>query len=225
MIVLIRGHIRNSFDNNKLYEFIKDLYEKNSDLEIYISTFSIVQNNISWRIIEIIDIPVTDEFIYNYFKDLSHLIKKIIIIDDTIIKLVGNVEGKINNGDAPLIGWKNYWYCKYEALNYINNSIENKNTYVVNLRFDLFSNSNNFNKNDSILFIENNKNKGLNKNLFIKEFHLRSFGIDNLYIGNIKTQYELASHFFYNLDDIILNNSIITNPELFVFIENEIIFS
>jgi hypothetical protein len=42
MILILRGHIRNSFDNNKLYELIKLIYEKNSDLMIYIHTWSIV---------------------------------------------------------------------------------------------------------------------------------------------------------------------------------------
>jgi hypothetical protein len=61
MILILRGHIRDSFDNNNLYELIKSIYEKNGDLMIYIHTWSIFQNNLSWRKMDNIFIEVTEK--------------------------------------------------------------------------------------------------------------------------------------------------------------------
>ena len=85
MILIIRGHIRKSFENKQFYNFIKKIYEIYPTLEIYIHTWSIFANNISWREIEVNDNIVTEDTIYTYFDDLKHLIKNIIIDDDTKI--------------------------------------------------------------------------------------------------------------------------------------------
>ncbi len=109
MILILRGHIRKSFDDNKLYNLIKIIYNNNECLEVYISTFNKLQSNISWRYIEEINVVVNEEYIYNYFKDLTFLIKKILIIDDQKIDLVGNLLGKLSKSNMPVIGWKRYW--------------------------------------------------------------------------------------------------------------------
>jgi len=218
MIFILRGHIRLSFENNKLYYLIKDIYNKNPDLELYISTFNILQNNISWRKIIDINIPVNNEYIYDYFKDLSSLIKKILIIDDQNIDLIGNLNGKLCNSNMPVIGWKRYWYCKHKILEYINNLKNNKNEFVINCRFDIFCNSNNFDENEILNFIENNKNKIFIYNKFIQDKYCH--GIDNIYIGNINTQYKLSNKFFFNLDNIDKKYYVIKHQEMLVYIEN-----
>jgi hypothetical protein len=222
MIIVLRGHIRKSFQDDNLYNLIKKIYEKNSDLKIYITTFDIIQNSISWRRIEENNEKVSEEMIYNYFRELTQLIKYCMIIDDTKITLIGNLSGKIARTMAPVIGWKNYWYCKYQIIDYLYTSLENKKEPVVNLRFDIFSNSNNFKEVDVISFIENKKKIDFIKNVFIRE--KQSLGIDNVYMGNIETQNKLISRFYYHLDDILLYNKTIVNQEVLVFTENDIIF-
>ena len=106
IIIILRGHIRKSFDDDKLYNLIKKI-NLIYNIHIYIHTWNIQQTNVSWRPIEKIDNIITKESIYNYFKDLSFLIKHIIIDDDTKIKLIGNLEGTIGT-ICPLIGWKRY---------------------------------------------------------------------------------------------------------------------
>ena len=44
--------------------------------------------------------------------------ENIIIDDDATIQLIGNLNGNINNGPMPIIGWKNYWYGKYKIIEY-----------------------------------------------------------------------------------------------------------
>ncbi len=218
MILILRGHIRKSFDDNKLYNLIKIIYNNNECLEVYISTFNKLQSNISWRYIEEINVVVNEEYIYNYFKDLTFLIKKILIIDDQKIDLVGNLLGKLSKSNMPVIGWKRYWCSKYKILEYIYNLKKNENEHVINCRFDIFCNSNNFDTDEILNFIENNKNKIFIHNKFIKEKYRH--GIDNIYIGNIGTQYKLSNKFFFNLDSIEKKYYFIKHQEMLVYIEN-----
>ena len=224
MILIIRGHIRNTFDTKDFYNLIKNIYYDYPDLKIYIHTWNILSNGISWRNVDKNTDIVTEEYIYDYFNDLNHLIKHIIIDDDTKINLIGNLEGKISNCKMPIIGWKNYWYGKYKIIEYINNlNIDFKET-IINLRFDILNNSYSLDSEIIINFINNNNVKEFEKNIFIYNFE--KCGLDNLYLGNIYTMYKLIFYFNYELDNILLNKINKTNnPEYIVYRMNNILFN
>jgi hypothetical protein len=223
MILIIRGHIRDSFKTKELYTLIKKIHQLFPDLKIFIHTWNIFSNNISWRKINTSYKNVTNKIIYDYFDDLKPLIKHIIIDDDTKIDLIGNLSGKINSSLMPVIGWKNYWYGKYKIIDYLYNTDIDKNEMVVNCRFDVLNNSNSFTENTIINFIKNNSKTVFTKNVFLfgDENHL---GIDNIYIGNIETMHLLGKQFFYELDDILLKNSDIQYQEKLVFRINSVLF-
>ena len=223
MIFVIRGHIRNSFDTTKLYDFIEELYNIYPDLKIFIHTWNIFANNISWRKININNNEVTQELIYNYFGKLKTCIKHIIIDNDKNISLIGNLNGNVSISPMPLIGWKNYWYGKYKIIDYIYNQQQYDEETIVNFRFDLFSNSNNFDKNLIIDFIKKNNEIKITKNMFL--FNHAANGNDNIYIGNINTMYKLISKFFYELDDILCKHNNIRHQEQLVYIINKQIFN
>jgi len=224
MILMLRGHIRESFNSNTLYNFVKELSNLFPDLNIYIHTWNIFANNLSWRKIENNNNIVDDNIIFNYFNDLKHLIKKIIIDDDSKIELIGNLNGNVGLSTMPLKGWKNYWYGKYNIINYIYNTDIDKNEFVINTRFDLFYNSHNFNYLQIINFIKNN-----NKNLFTEnKFLINKYqhGIDNIYIGNINTIYKLIHKFYYELDNILIEHiDYSLNQEKLVFLLNYKLFN
>ena len=81
IIIILRGHIRNSFDDDKLYNLIKKI-SLNYKIFIFIHTWNIQQSSISWRKVDQINNIITPDTINNYFKDLVPLIKNIIIDDD-----------------------------------------------------------------------------------------------------------------------------------------------
>jgi len=141
MILILRGHIRDSFNNTKLYDLVKDIVKIKPNIKILIHTWNVFANSLSWRIVQQDNRPVTNEIIYEYFKDLKGLIKHIIIDDDNNIKLIGNLDGKVPGGNQNLRGWKNYIYGKYKIIEHIYNKYENKNEMVINCRFDIFVNS------------------------------------------------------------------------------------
>lgn len=222
MILIIRGHIRNAFKTQNLYNLIEMLYNIFPELNIFIHTWNIFSNNISWREIPINGEIVSEDIICNYFGKLNNCIKHIIIEDDKNIRLHGNLEGTINNGPMPIIGWKNYWYGKYKIINYIFNNFKYHDRIVVNTRFDILDNSNNFSGKTIIDFIKNNSGKKLIKNVFL--FNDEVNGIDNIYIGNIYTMYRLTNSFFYNLDDILIKHNDTINQERLVYRINSIMF-
>ncbi len=223
MILIIRGHIRNSFETKKLYNLLKEIHNLFPDLKIYIHTWNIVANNISWRQIKANEENVNEQMIYDYFDDLKHLIKNIIIDDDSKIKLIGNLSGRINKGPMPIIGWKNYWYGKHRAIDSIYNTSIDEDEMIVNCRFDLLNNSNSFNQETIVHFLKNNGQKKFTKNIFLfnDENHC---GIDNIYIGNIHTMYTLIHKFFYELDDILIQHTDTANQEKLVYRINRILF-
>lgn len=223
MILIIRGHIRNSFESKDLYNLIEELYNLFPDLKIFIHSWNIFANNISWRKININNNIVNEEIIYNYFDKLNPCIKHIIIDDDKNIQLNGNLVGNINNGPMPIIGWKNYWYGKYKIIDYIYNNCNCNDEMVINFRFDIFNNSNSFNKKIIIDFIKNNSNITFKKNIFL--FNKEKNGIDNIYIGNVNTMYKLNNKFFYELDDILKKNSNVKNQERLVYRINSQLFN
>jgi hypothetical protein len=185
------------------------------DLKIFIHTWNVVSNNISWRKIDVNNEPVTVELINTYFSELQKLIKHIIIDDDSKIELIGNLKGKINNGPMPIIGWKNYWYGKYKIIDYIYNENIDENETIINLRFDILDNSNSINEKLIIDFINNNMGTNFTKNKFIVDYE--KGGIDNVYIGNIKTMHKLIKTFFNELDSILSNNTDTKHQEKLVY--------
>jgi hypothetical protein len=222
MIIILRGHIRNSFDNDKLYNLIFKI-SQDFNISIYIHTWNIQQSNISWRPIQKIDNLITKELIINYFnqkeKDLSIYIKHIIIEDDTKIKLIGNLEGTIGP-KCPIIGWKRYIYSLYQIIDYVRKvSVDD---FIFNMRFDIYSNSFYINENNIINLINNNYNKKFKKNIFL--YNNLKYGLDNIFCGDSKTMYKLFKYFNENLDYIISKNKFIQNQEFLLFIENELIF-
>jgi hypothetical protein len=225
MILIIRGHIRTSFETKQLYNFVKKIHIIFPDLKIFIHTWNIFSNNISWRNITINEQNVNDKIIYDYFDDLKHLIKNIIIDDDNKINLIGNLCGKINNGLMPIIGWKNYWYGKYKIIDYLYNMNIDENEMIVNCRFDILSNSNSNDINEECIinFIKNNSKILFTKNIFLCNHEIN--GIDNIYIGNINTLYKLTKKFFYELDDILIKNNDTIHQEMLVYRINNILFN
>ena len=219
MILILRGHIRTSFNCKQLYNFISILYKLYPDLKIFIHTWDIIANNISWRNTHI----VTEELIRNYFGDLSNLIKHIIIDNDQQIELIGNLQGNINKGRMPTIGWKNYWYGKYKIIDYIHNNFNFYDEMVINTRFDLFCNSNNFNIQVILNLITKNYKTKFQKNIFLFDFE--KCGIDNIYIGNVNTMHKLIKTFHFELDDILSKNLDIISQEFLVHRLNNLLFA
>ena len=199
MILVLRGHLRSSFTDERLYKFIKDLSELYTDLKLYIHTWSVLQSKISWRPLEENQSPVTETLILEYFKDLAPRIQKIMIANAEEIQLIGATEGIIRCTQAPLIGWKRYWYGKYQIAKYLKETADPTES-VINTRFDIFHLPH-YSLEESNLFSFLQKNPKSIKNKFIRDGCFG--GMDNFYIGTVDSQFRLADRFHRQLDYIL----------------------
>ena len=224
--IILRGHIRGSFDNDDLYDYVKDL-DNEYDLTIYIQTWNIIQTNVSWRYMEKNENVVTEDLINDYFDDLSGNINKIIILDDSKIELIGKTTGRMGKTSGSNLGWKQMWYGIYEIAEYVKNTEPEHDNFVINTRFDVFNNSVSFSK-DMIVEKLNDimhsslKPETIKKNIFLKD--LEFFGIDNFYIGNSNTIFKLAERFYFNLDEIVIKYPKVTSHEFYTFHVNNLLF-
>ena len=91
MILILRGHIRDAFHNQDLKNLVTDMYHMDPTLKIYIHTWNVYSNGVSWRNVDINPQRVNAQTIESYFNELAPLIQHIIIDDDASISLIGNV--------------------------------------------------------------------------------------------------------------------------------------
>ena len=220
MKLVLRGHIRNAFDNNNLLNLIKTIIKKYNNIEIYIHTWYEYSNNLSWRDIDENNVKVNDKVIYDYFNEINENIKHIIIDNDKYIQLIGNINGTIGQTPMPIKGWKNYWYGKYRITEYLynlHNSLINEPIFT--MRFDILNNSVSFTTQNIVSFFNNNTIINTKQCKFITMY--KKMGLDNLYVGNIKSLYKLTDHFYNNLDEILKCNLQCSNQEYLVYTENE----
>jgi len=217
MFIMLRGHIRNSFQDDKLYNLIKNISLKNN-IKLYIHTWNIIQSDLSWRKLDKIEYPVDESMIRNYFKDLNRYIVEIMIDDDKHINLEGSVDGFVSMTETPKRGWKNMWYGKKRLIDSINRDIVNIEENIINIRFDIFTNSHALSNGFILNFIEENKNK-IDRIKLISNHEI--LGIDNFYLGTLNAMFNLIYNFHFNLDDILLKHKV-RNQEFLVFRENNL---
>ena len=221
--VIIRGHVRDSFLNNKMDIFIK-LLTIIYDVEIYIHSWNISEANSSHRKLLDNKFTIDENKILDYFINSKKYIKKIFIDDDTKINIIGNIDGKIGNTNMPIIAWKKMWFGIHKCCEYVYNS---KIYYdgILNIRIDNFNvMCSTINKINDITNIINRLNLMLHSSCDNKIKLLsdkRVFGIDNCFIGNVSSIYKMTYNFVHNLDDIISKQKNINNQE-FVFYDEVI---
>jgi len=217
MIILLRGHIRNAFDNSKLYNCLSKLHQVYG-ITIYIHTWNIIRSSLSWRTLSEDITEVTPELIYTYFKDLP--IAHIIIDDDTKIQHIGITDGLLGDTPIPIKAWKNMWYGKHRIISYMNTL---PNQHILNMRFDFFLNWVEINLDDCVFeFV----NKYIYSELYNIKFIINvGFGVDNMYLSNLSIMTTLINHFYYNLDTIVIKYSTIRCQEFLVLWENDVLFA
>lgn len=221
--LILRGHIRNSFDKPDLYHLIKQIAIQYTELKIYIHTWNKKSSNVSWRSVPEDNMEITEDIIRNYFKDTAQYIRKIFIDDDTQIEIKGQKNGIICKTKQPIIAWKNMWYGIAKITEEVYNDKSTKNSIVVNTRFDVMQNSHTITATEIHLFIkEQLKAAKYQRNQFYYKNN-NYFGIDNLYTGDIETVHKLVMHMYENLDTILAKYPKIFVQEVMVFYENNCI--
>ena len=219
--VAIRGHVRDSFSTNKLYRFMKRLTQM-YDTEFYIHTWSVRQVSMSWRPMEDDHEEITEDTVKSYFRDLAKNIKVIFVDDDSDARINGSIEGNIASSRTPKLGWKRYVYGQLRILEHLYLVSKDENEFLLNTRFDLFSNSYVFPFDDVVRFVARTRAiPSLRENVFMRDGMY--CGVDNIIAGTIKSNYELIEILHDAIDELVDAKPDIKNPEFFFPIANELL--
>jgi len=215
--IVIRGHVRDSFSTDLLYDFLRrltDIY----DTKFYIHTWKVKQTSVSWRPIEDDTTAITMGSVESYFRELAANIRVLIIEDDSDAQLCGSTEGKLASTRTPKLGWKRYIYGQFRILRHLRMISNDDTEFLLNTRFDLFSNSYVFPIDEIVQFVARTRGGKIDKNVFMREGVY--CGVDNIIAGTIRSNYELMKKIHEDLDDIVAETPDIRNPEFFVPIAN-----
>jgi hypothetical protein len=218
LIVLLRGHVRQAFYDNRLYLFLLELSKK-YNLHIYIHTWSILQSDLSYRQIPVNNLVVTEEMVLAYFRDLNPFIVSLEIDDPSSAVVTG--EGIVCKTACPVKAWKHMWAGVMRVVQKMNETgLYPNSTTVINTRFDLFSSplDPQMNKQRLLEFVDTVFPSYLYTNLFFyNEPHPFN---DNFYIGNVSSMTNIVTHFYLNLEDIMTRYPDVIHQEDLVYLEN-----
>jgi hypothetical protein len=202
MKILLRGHIRNSFDDNNLYNLLKSI-DIQIGIELYIHTWNIVSSGLSWRGIKPNHTHVNKEMIHRYFRDLTPKIKVLMIDNEQSVVLKGRTQGLISITRMPIKGWKYMLHGMFRLIEFVHNIIPDKNEKILITRFDILNNHCNITpsymenyirihaKTDApILFSNGTANN-------------REMGCDNILLGRASAIYRLIHMLHTNLDEVL----------------------
>ena len=220
--LLLRGHIRNSLENNKLYDLIKELTQT-LNIDIYICTWIHLEAKSSYRQLdetkqnkELLITQLTD-----YFKDLNLNIKTIDIQNDEDCIINGRIDGKLTDAtNMPIIGWKRMLWNMNRGMRLINTDIPYN--FALNMRLDLmnleFLDTDNGLFQQNILdWIKSTLITPVDKIIFLRDTEFG--GVDNIYIGNIEFLKLFLNELTTNLDNVLLEYKDLINQEFIFFRE------
>lgn len=217
--LIIRGHIRSSLSDSRLRTLLDEMSDI-FDMGIYVQTWNIVQNGLSWRNLEVVEDIVTREMVVDYIG--GERIREIRILDDSKIKHHGNIEGKIGRTPCPVVAWKNMYYGKFIASKDVMER-EDPKSATIQLRFDILSNPFSpriselmeFFARDLKLFDEHEQ-----ADERIRFLHMKCFlGVDNVYMAAAEDMHKFISYMYYDMDRILDFHNRTRNQEHLAFHE------
>jgi hypothetical protein len=193
----IRGHIRNGFKNCALHNYIRQL-SAYADVDIYLHTWAETEAKSSYRTLDRSTATAVEEsHLVDYFQDCT--IKKIIIQDDSKLKLLGRLEGDIAGvtSRCPIIAWKRMWAGKAALIKAVPKQGYER---VVNTRYDMFTHDVCYTPVKNLLKMTlDAKELSLKYPTYYR--HLR--GVDNYYAGSYDVISKITHDFSTSLDAIL----------------------
>lgn len=201
--LVVRGHIRSSFGDDKLKGLLDDLAAA-FDLRVYVQTWSVIQNGLSWRKLEALEDAVTEEAVRSYFGSVP--VKSLRILDDAKIVHVGNTEGKIGRTPCPVLAWKNMYYGMLSAATSVSEA-ESPDSISAQMRFDILSNPFSPSKQELIDFfareyeVISSKSHPEERVRFLR---MRCFmGVDNIYMCRADDMQRFISYMYFDMDRML----------------------
>lgn len=195
--------MRSSFGDPRLKSLI-DKISEGFDARIYVQTWNVVQNGLSWRKLKPVDEIVDERKIIEYLG--SDNIKNIRILDDSKIRHHGNISGNVGRTPCPVLAWKNMYYGKFVAARAVFDN-EPPESVNIQIRFDILSNPFSPKESELMEFLDREYDLISSGDLGeerIRFLHMRCFlGVDNTYMATASDMYKYIYYMYYDMDRII----------------------
>lgn len=212
--LLLRGHVRNSFDNDGFRNLLRSICGE-FECDIYIHTWNVMQTSRSWRCIRDDRRKVDEGFLRDYFDDVWPRVKRLIIEDEDSVELHGNTEGNVGLTPCPVKGYKSMFYGKLRVAECAFNNAPHEET-AVQTRFDVLSNSFSTPP-EAVLNFLKNPMETEDRIKFISKDPI--LGIENIYMSRVDDMYKFIRYFYFNFDEIYRRHSQTRHQEQPVFFE------
>lgn len=201
--LLLRGHVRDSFQNDMMRHFVHIMQEDDRiNVDVYAQTWDYDEASVdcSWRSLNHQRKPVKSDQVDSYLQCKSH----VMIIPEDNLSLVGSADGRI--GGTSKRGWKQMWLGIYTMIDVIHQS-DVAYDAVLSLRLDFFGS-----------YVSGRHHSDYGRDItpeYVKEWAVScvltgricflhdhpSLGIDNCYIGPISSVHRLCCMFHLDLDE------------------------
>lgn len=212
--LVLRGHIRDTFDDYMLKNFIQKLCSQ-FKVDIYCHSWSETEAKLSYRALNRRNLKKVDR--QYIIQNLDIQPKVILIEDDEKIKLNGQkFKGSIFSAGAPFVAWKRMWHGMYSICE----KVPDNYNLVVNIRYDLFRWSKKYNQKITNKLIIDKCHSVLGKEGVHFLDRVSLFGVDNIYFGSVDGMKQLCYNFHYNLDELDVIYKKIIWQEISVFLES-----
>lgn len=222
--IVLRGHVRSSLNDRILHGLvskISDLF----DTKLYVHTWDIVQNSLSWRgLIEVTN-QVSHEDIKEYFSGMD--VNWIKVESDKNLKHVGKTEGFIGFTRCPVLGWKNMYWGIHSGVEAVYRQ-EPADSVTVQMRMDVLSNPYSPSENEVLEFLVRDHEVATKGDMWERIRFLRMhcfMGVDNIYMARTVDLMRFVSYIYNDMDRILEVHRGTINQEHIAFHERQSFFN
>jgi hypothetical protein len=132
--IMLRGHVRSSFDDDKLYNFLKKLSDE-YNIDIYIYTFNVKSAGKIYKSEdkEANNQKITEKDVENYLRDLMKLTKAIIVDQNGSAQITNDR----NIGNISRNKFLHMWNSIHNIIKHVKDTKTNY-AYAINMRLDYY---------------------------------------------------------------------------------------
>jgi hypothetical protein len=204
LALVIRGHVRDGLFSTGLKQHIDYMQQRGHKVDLFLHSWSESEARCSYRKLDRSHLfTITPEYLNAYFKGCT--VKKILVQDDSALKLHGNLTGTVSSTKCPVIAWKRMWAGKYEIIKYVYDTYCGDYDRVISTRYDMFTNSVCYTPVKNLLALSDDVSK---LSLKYPKYYRLLKGVDNYYAGTVETLHSISYDFHYSLDNILQGKSV-----------------
>lgn len=199
LALVIRGHVRDGLFSTGLKQHIDYMQQRGHKVDLFLHSWSESEAQCSYRKLDRSHLfTITPEYLNAYFKGCT--VKKILVQDDSALKLHGNLTGTVSSTKCPVLAWKRMWAGKHEIIKYVYDTHCSDYDRVISTRYDMFTNSVCITPNSVLKSIVNVDQPLSFRYPLCKQ--LGMIGVDNYYCGSAERMFKLTHDFYKDLDSI-----------------------